>query len=428
MRPTLSAVLLAGATMARLILPTTVAVAAEAESAPAYANVSQSYAESPYWPIGFKLAPAVTADWPQDDKQQRRQEKARKTPKADVLVWTPPNARRIRAVFLIPSNTDSKHIGEHAAVREVAARREMGIVYLRYFAGSVIERVEPPTLADKGFADVLDLVAEKTGIAEYRHAPWITLGKSSRGRFPFRTTWWFPKRVIASISYHGETPTWPMPSWSRVRDESVMHLAINGQNEWSGTWYRHVRPCMLNYHANTSWLTHQVVLYNVGHGDYADMHGSRGWGHPVPPDQISCRRVWDYIACYIDKAIELRVPEDFYPSNGPTSLKAVRRDCGYLIYPRAMEELLGMKWHAFRFRDGAYQIVPWPDETHPVLDPNPGQLKSEVLIRRAVDVPEPKRRNMFWVADLEQAMAWLALHDMHGYGTDLLPEATRTRE
>jgi len=258
------------------------AMAVEPEPAPQYVDLETSYAELPYWPIGFKLPPEITVDWPQSDKERKRREKARMTPKADVLVWTPPKARRIRAAFLIPANTDSKHIGEHEAVRKVAAKHEMGIVYLRAFQGAVIERVEPPRLADKGFDDVLSLVAKKTGIAEYRHAPWITLGKSSRGRFPFRTTWWFPNRVIASVSYHGETPTWPMPPWSRVKDETVMHVAINGDQEWSGTWYRHVRPSLLNYHANTSWLTHQLVLRNVGHGGYKDMHGSTGWGQPVP--------------------------------------------------------------------------------------------------------------------------------------------------
>jgi hypothetical protein len=383
------------------------------------ANQEPSLAELPDWPVGLQLPKELTVGW-------KRRERMYELPEAHVLVWTP--TRQIRAVLLIPNNTDSKIVGQHVAVREVARRQQIGIVYLRHFDGGVVERSDAPADAEETFAAVLDLVAAKTGVAEYRHAPWITFGKSSRGRFPFRTTWWFPKRVIASVSYHGETPTWPMEDWSRVQDESVLHLAINGQNEWSGTWYRHVRPCMLNYHANTSWLTHQVVLYNVGHGDYADMHGSQGWGRPVPPDQISCLRVWDYIACYIDKAMDLRVPKDVYPTDGPTSLKQICRDSGYLIHPRAPEELLGMKWHAFRFRDGAYQIVPWPDEKHPVLDPNPGQIEREVLIRCAADVPESDRSSLFWVADLEQAKAWLALHEVCGYGADLLPQAKSGEE
>ena len=63
------------------------------------------------------------------------------------------------------------------------------------------------------------------------------------------------------------------------------------------------------------------------------------------------------------------------------------------------------------------------NEKHPVLDPNPGQLEPGVLIRRATDVSERERRRMFWVADFEQASAWLALHDVHGGGADLLSSA-----
>jgi hypothetical protein len=373
-----------------------------------------SLAELPHWPTGLRLPEELTVGW-------KRRERMYKSSNAHVLVWTPPGAGRIRAAFLIPNNTDSKHVGEHEAVRKVAEKHEIGIVYLRNFEGSVVERTEPPRDAEKTFAAVLDLIADETGIAEFRHAPWITFGKSSRGRFPFRTTWWFPERVIASISYHGETPTWPMPGWSRVKNESVLHLAINGQHEWSGTWYRHVRPCMLNYHANTSWLTHQVVLYGVGHGNYADMHGSGGWGKPVPEGQISCLRVWDYIALYIDKAMDLRVPGGTYPATKPTRLRQVDRDSGYLIHPRAPEELLGMDWHAFRYKEGKYQIIPWPEEKHPVLEPEQGKIDPELLIRRAAVVPAGERRKMFWVPDRELLAAWLKLHDVGGIGAGLVP-------
>ncbi len=396
----------------------TVGAADEAASEPS--GGSPTLAELPHWPFGLRLPEELTVGW-------KRREGMYKSPTAHVLVWTPPKATRIRAAFLIPNNTDSKIAAEHAAVRRVAEKHEIGIVYLRNLDGSVVERTDPPVDAEKTMAAVLDLVARETGIAEFRHAPWITFGKSSRGRFPFRTTWWFPDRVIASISYHGETPTWPMESWSRVKDESVLHLAINGQDEWSGTWYRHVRPCLLNYHLNTSWLTHQVVLHGVGHGNYADMHGSDGWGKPVPEGQISCLRVWDYIALFIDKAMELRVPEGTYPTTETTKLTQIDRSSGYLIHPRAPEELLGMKWHAFRYEEGAYQIIPWPEEKHPVLAPEQGTIEEKLLVRKASDVSEEEQKTMFWVPDREMLEAWLDLHDVHGKSAGLLPKSTGGR-
>ncbi len=35
------------------------------------------------------------------------------------------------------------------------------------------------------------------------------------------------------------------------------------------------------------------------------------------------------------------------------------------------------------------------------------------MIRKFSDVPEDQRKNMFWVADQEQADAWLKYHTIH---------------
>jgi hypothetical protein len=387
---------------AAVVLATAVATQAKAAAANA-TNPQGSLAELPHWPVGMKLPESSTTGW--------RPAKRRFAHRAEVLVWAPPKARRIRAVLLIPNNTDSKHFGEHAALREVASRHELGVIYLRRFDGKVIERSDPPTQANQLQA-TLDAVAARTGIVEFRHAPWITFGKSSRGRFPFRTAWQFPERVIASISYHGETPTWPIAGWARLKDETILHVNVNGQVEWMGTWYRHVRPCLLNYRARRAWLPHQVVVHRVGHGNYADVHGSPGWGKPVPPGAISCLRIWDYLALFVDEAVQLRVPREVYPTAGPVQLKQVDADSGYLIHPRAVEELLGARWRPIRNADGAYQIVNHIKEPHEVYDENPGKVASKLLVRKATDVSEAERKKMFWVADRELALAWLKLHNV----------------
>lgn len=399
------------------LLLTTLAMAGEeATTPPPAAPPPPANLPEGCWPIGFQLDAALAGGWKGVEKQHA-------SGKADVLVWTPPDAVRLRAAFLVPNNTDSKSILEHAALREVAARQGIGLVYLRFFDGGVVEFTEDPAQAEAVFSAVLDAVATRSGRPGFRHAPWFTLGKSSRGRFPFRTTWRFPDRVIASISYHGETPTWPMSPWSKVGDQTVLHLAINGEQEWDGTWYRHVRPCLLDYHLNTRWLAHQVVLHGVGHGNYADVSGSPGWGKPVGEGVISCRVVWDYIARYVDTAMRLRVPEDADPEQGPVTLKTVDRDAGWLIHPRAIEELLGLRWHPLRFVDGAYRTVPWPDEPSPVYDPAPGTVARDQLIRRAADVPADERRHRMWVPDLDLLRAWLALHEVGGRTAGLLPKA-----
>ncbi|MEI7766859.1 MAG: hypothetical protein WCJ97_05415 [Phycisphaerae bacterium] len=395
-----------------LVMVASFVVLAQSAAAPATQPAAGDYALLPYWPVGFKLPRETVESW-----KEAKPEQQLKSPEADVLVWTPPEAKRIRAVLMFPNNTDLVRIGEYKAIREVATRQEIGIVYLQQLGGKVLERSDPPTVADQTMATILDLCATKTGIAEFRHAPWITLGKSSRGRFPFRTTWWFPDRVIASLNHHGETPNWPMEKWSKAgKEESVMHLSVQGLSEWDGTWYRAVRPSLLNYNTQTNWLCHQMVIYGVDHGYYPDYYLYPNFGKPMEKSHrlIRCTDVWDYEAKFIDKAMELRVPKDSYPTDKPTTLLNVKRESGYLIHPRAPEELLGSKWFALRQdAQGAYKQIPWPDEVTPVFDTVQGTINLADLIKPASAVPAEQRGGYMWVADKELALAWLKLHSLY---------------
>ena len=389
------------------------AIAQAPKAEPTAVAEPASLAEAPLWPIGMRLSDEMVGD--RAAKQKNRG--------ADVLIWLPPGANRIRAMGLVPNNTDSKHFFEHAGLRKTAVKHEMGIVYLRTFYTGIeyhhAKPVETLPAAPDNILKVLGLVAKETGIVEFRHAPWITFGKSSRGEFPFRMGWLYPKRTIAGISYHGETPTWPVPKWAKLKDETILYASVNGQEEWSGTWYRHVRPCLLNYRAQTAWLPHQSVIYGIGHGNYPDWHMGKDGGEIVPPTMTSRLKVWDYLAVFVEKALTLRLPAKGYPTDGPLELRQVAPASGYLIHPRAPEQLLGMKWHAFRYKDGQYQLIPWPDEKHPVLDPEQGTVDPKLLIRKVIDVPEADRKKLFWVADREQAEAWLKLHNIKDTDTKI---------
>jgi hypothetical protein len=376
------------------------------KAAAAAAAAPASLAEPPLWPIGLRLS---------DEMVGERSAKRKDRP-ADVLIWLPPDAKRFRAMMIVPNNSDSKNFHEHGPLRRVAAKREVAIVYLRAFYTGIeyhhSKPVETPPAAPDNILKLLDLLAHETGSPEFRHAPWITFGKSSRGEFPFRMGWLYPERTIAGITYHGETPTWPIPKYAKKQDQSILYVCANGQEEWSGTWYRHVRPSLLNYRAGTAWLSHQVVAFGVGHGSYADAHGSPGWGQPVPEGRMSVLRIWDYLTMFVEKALALRLPETGYPTNAPLKLRPVDPLSGYLIHPRAIEELLGSRWLAFRAKDGQYQLIPWPDEVHPVYDTEQGTVNPKLLIRKASDVPEAERTKLLWVADRELAEAWLKLHNV----------------
>ena len=368
------------------------------------------------WPLQLKLPQELGELWGDGRAQRSLRSEA-----PDILLWVPPDVERIRAVMLIANNTDSVLIGEHPRVREVAARQGMAILYLKHFSGQAIESKDPPDLADKSFETVMALAADATGIDDFHQAPWITLGKSSRGRFPFRTTWWFPERVIASISYHGETPTWPMANWSKVGEneetsESVLHLNIQGLREWDGTWYRHVRPALLNYNRETEWLAHQMVIYGVDHGYYMDYFLYPNHGARLEKEHNFTRvtEVWDYIAHFMDAAMTLRVPMELPAGGEAVKLNSVSRESGYLIHPRAPEELLGSKWFALRQNEaGRFQTIQWPDEPTPVFAEEQGVLPVDALVRPAGDVPEAERGNYMWIPTRKLLELWLGHHNLY---------------
>ena len=176
----------------------------------------------------------------------------------------------------------------------------------------MIENVpaEGPAAAASSMETILALAAEQTGIDDLKHAAWITLGKSSRGKFPFQMAWQFPDRVAATITYHGQVPSWPMAPWSKAGESSVLHCAINGLTEWDGTWYRAVRPGLLNYHNNTNWLGHQAVIMGVDHGYYPDYYLYPTFRQPMPqkmpgvPKLARVERTWNYLATFIDAAAD----------------------------------------------------------------------------------------------------------------------------
>lgn len=376
------------------------AATAPASTQPAV-KVDPALAEAPLWPIGLRLSDELVGE-----RAAKKKNRA-----GDVMIWLPPDVKRIRAIFIVPNNTDSKNFHEYKPLRDVAAKHEAGIVYLRdFFTGIEYHHQKPtetPPVAPDNVVNLLNHIADATGVKEFRHVPWVTFGKSSRGEFPFRMGWNHPKRTIAAITYHGEGPTWPIPAYAKKQNESILFVAANGETEWDGTWYRAVRPFLLNYRANTPWLPHQIVGHGVGHGNYVDAHGSKGWGQPVPEGTMSVLRIWDYLALFADKALTLRLPKEGYPTDGPLQLVQVDPSKGYLIHPRAVEELLGSDWMALRKKDGEYQNIPWPQEKHPVLDKEQGQIDPKLLIRKYAEVPEGERNDYMWIADKELVEAWL---------------------
>jgi hypothetical protein len=118
---------------------------------------------------------------------------------------------------------------------------------------------------------------------------------------------------------------------------------------------------MLNYRAQKNWLAHQVIVYDVGHGNYPDTHGSDGWGKSFP-GRVTCIDVWDYLALFLDKAIEARVPTGTYPTRGPVKLNQIDESSGLLIEPFAVERLFHIPRQPLQSSPDGYVVDPAGEE------------------------------------------------------------------
>ena len=357
------------------------------------------------WPLQMHLSDPVVEKLKEISERSYERYKNRKADgQMAVLVWTPPEAERIRGVLIITILAHSIYFGEHEATREVAKRHEMGIIYLR----SGVDR--------KLIPGILEQIADRTGIDEYRHAPWITWGMSANGRFPTYMSWAHPERSIASIVWHGEVPPWGgdyPPEWARFGHRHL-HVNLNGQSEWARTWHRHVRPGLLNYRKHKGWLPHQVVAPGIGHGDHPGGSLGQQRGYTVekteddPVRRMSRMAGFDYMAMFVDKALELRLPEESYPTDGPLELQQVDAEQGYLIHPRAVEELIDEPWRPLEWDEQRDEYIIDPDESGDAeVDRDP---LDKPLIQPAGAVEPENRKHMFWVADRELAEAWWKLH------------------
>ena len=292
------------------------------------------WAELPQWPIG--IGP-IGVDAPQPNN--------RRGPKARILAWIPDGVDQPRAMILTVNNSDLKDMAQDAALRAVAARHRCAVVYVRdrvpARSGDGAAQFTPAEdpAQDYRLVALRDL-AELTGRSAFQHAPWVLIAKSSVGHHAIQTAWRWPERTIASVIYHGETMPWPPPPAAApaASAATILHLQLNGETEWGGTWFRHVRPALMSYRERTAWLPHLLVGRGLGHGDYIDVSGSKDFGKPFP-GVVTTRASWDYIAAFIDRALTLRLPATGGAEAGPLALRPVDPAGGVLIDPFATEEL-----------------------------------------------------------------------------------------
>ena len=240
------------------------------------------------------------------------------TGKAPVAyLWVPDGCKSVKAVMLSQQNMTEEAIYKNA--RFQAQMKKLGVAMI-WVAPAFNNNWDPQSNAQSVFEEMMTNLADQSGHAELAKTPIIPLGHSAQATFPWNFAAWNPDRTLCIISFHGDAPRTNLcgygaanVEWGRNRNiDGIPGLMIEGEYEW---WEARVNPALAFRMMYPESCISFLCDTGRGHFDCSD-------------------RTADYIAKFIEKAIEQRLDEGQVSSNGNNSsvikLKKLNPQDGWL--------------------------------------------------------------------------------------------------
>ena len=229
-----------------------------------------------------------------------------------AFLWIPEDCREVRAVVAGMHNMTEETIFEHPLFRDGMAKAGVAVVWVTPGFGQEW-RVEDGCQA--AFDRMMEDLASVSGYDELARAPVVPLGHSAMATFPWNFAAWNPERTLAVVSFHGDAPRTNLTGygcenleWGRTRNiDGIPGLMIEGEYEW---WEARVNPAL--------------AFRMMYPGSCVSFLCDAGRGH----FDVSGRTV-RYIARFVQKALEFRVPDSVSPGHS-VALKKLRPEDGWL--------------------------------------------------------------------------------------------------
>jgi hypothetical protein len=238
-----------------------------------------------------------------------------------VSVWIPPECNTLRGLYISQTLGIEGELQVDPEVRRACA--EAGIAILRC-EGLGTFNYWTDSGAGPRLLAALDAVSKAAGHPEIRRVPWITAGHSTNGIFCRNVAYWKPERVAAVVhiksgNFHQKDC---MPPDATLA--GVPLVAINGQLETYGpstgidpewgreTQWIYVRKDLLKFREKDP---NQLMSMAVHPGD-DHFHGAPELGR--------------YVAMFLRKTAQYRLPAELPPGNGPVSALPLKAESGWL--------------------------------------------------------------------------------------------------
>lgn len=238
--------------------------------------------------------------------------KAARNAGARAWLWIPPDCKKIRAVVLAQNNMEEQSIIEHPVFREEMRKLSIAIIWVSPSFDHLFRFNEGA--GETFIAFIKDLSAE-SGYNELNYAPVIGIGHSASASWPYYFAAWDPQRTLCAISVSGQWPYFRHPAFAPdiwQKDQSidfVPALETMGEYEAAATW---------------------------------SMEGLKErQEHPrIPLSMLACpaeghfaasEKKIKYIALYIKKAVQYRLPKKMPENSAPVLLPVDPASTGWLM-------------------------------------------------------------------------------------------------
>jgi hypothetical protein len=230
---------------------------------------------------------------------------------ARAWLWIPPGCERVRGVVVAQHNMEEISILENPKFRAALAKMDFAEVWVAPFFDHLFRFNAG---ADETFDDLMNRLAEESGYAGLKFAPVAPLGHSAAASWPYYFAAWNPQRTLCALSVSGQWPYFRHPDfapdiWGQRTVDFVPCLETMGEYEAANDWSRE---------GLRERQQHPLMPLS--------MLANPGQGHFAATDVKV-----EYLALYLRKAVEFRVPRDWDATTPPTLIPIDPTRSGWLV-------------------------------------------------------------------------------------------------
>lgn len=208
-----------------------------------------------------------------------------------AFLWIPSGCHQLRAVMVGQQNMTEETLFEMPRFREALSAMGIGLVWV---SPGIDQQWDVTKGTQKVFDQMMVDLSETSGYGELQYVPVVPIGHSAMATSPWNFAAWNPERTLAIISFHGDAPRTNLCGygrenleWGRTRNiDGIPGLMIEGEYEW---WEARVNPALAFRMMYPESCISFLCDTGRGHFDIAE-------------------RTADYIALFMKKALETRLP------------------------------------------------------------------------------------------------------------------------